>query len=276
MNKERTDTLEHLVADLRKQHPRLVLIVGERHASEETRKHFTEMARQADVGFFEQKNYTDDPQGETMAGKHLDAHITLREMPRAPLKPGRYPADLNRSPTDKAFAEALRAPKTTVFVDPEIPTPSIETARDAVIRLYHDNTYHANPTYTAVRKIFHERQLDRLETSNNAMATAMANHLDAKFPGETPFFATLLVGDAHVSKLDKIGLANTEHDMKHVLTQRGYPTLVINFEPTRRIGPMDKAGKYHIAADFFSHGVDYTVQVTDPPALRQPPQSPHF
>ncbi len=260
MKHERTDTIEHLVADLRKNHPRLVLLIGERHDSVETRKLYKTMAKDADVGFFESpnrsKNPTGDPDDRGMRAQKL-AEMRKRR--------------LWRKPTEQQIVttETMLVPKHAVFVD-EISNHGqklLLTTR-AIERLEDNHVPASDPLMKSIRDIHTGRAIDRVASSNKVMGKTIADHLDANFPGDTPFFATFLVGNGHLRDLDTLNLESTESDISHTLNQRGYHTVALDIKPFPKITPLQKPGDYLIIPEYAKIGVDFSIGIVDPQAKK--------
>ncbi|NBO18610.1 MAG: hypothetical protein EBV03_05160 [Proteobacteria bacterium] len=249
---ERVDSIEHLIEDLRRNNPRLLLIIGERHDSIETRKLFKRLGKGADVGFFESSNLTGSPTGEEDDRAH-------RQQQLAKAKAGGEAMDIVRN-------ETMLVPNKAVFVDEkDTGEDSIRLSQAAVRRMEKDNATHSKQ-YEWVKTIHHDRILNRLESSNPVIANTIANHLDTHFPGNTPFFATLLIGNGHFRDLDKLGLEGTNSDLLQGLRKRGYRPVTIDVEPEPRIQPKDAPGKHFIIPEYIKNGVDFSLHVIDPGA----------
>jgi hypothetical protein len=149
-----------------------------------------------------------------------------------------------------------------------VPMASLTTSQKALDRLQSEyipeKDKKGHELLEAVRTIHQERIIRRVAESNPVMAATIANHLDKNFPGDTPFFATFLVGNGHFRCLDNLGLEGGKSDLCAELARRGYRTVTLDIEPMPRYKPQDKPGEYFIHPEMAKIGVDFSLHVVDP------------
>lgn len=246
----RLDTIAHLMEDLRRQHPRLVLLVGEQHDSIESRKLFKQLADGADIGFFEARRDPRDALGTECARGSLDAQRVLKK------------AEGNHQLA--AFIDAMLTPQVAVVVDShEHRGANIGLSYRALDRLLSDGAPPHSRIRKAVEDIHRTRVLDRVERSNAAMTDIIARQLAVRFPGNTPFFATFMVGNGHLLGLDRLNLEGTKSDIPHTLKQKGYHVVTLNIEPIRPLLPRQRPGQYVLAQELGRKDMDFSLSVID-------------
>lgn len=251
MAEPRLDSVEHLIADLRKAHPRLVLLVGEHHDSIETRRLYCGIAKNADVGFFEATNSLG-----LRTGTPADTETIRRKM-------------AERAHSQNAINtlkdQTLLAPRHAIFVDEPIEAKKgLSLAEKALNRLEKDRVPADSQIAQSVAEIAQYRAIERVRRSNPIMADTIANHLDEYYPGNTPFFASLLVGSGHLRDLDTHGLEHTPSDLRHALQARGFTTVSLDIEPCAPAMSTQKPGTYLLEKECTRSGIDYTISVIDP------------
>lgn len=253
MQHERVDSISHLIEDLRQQYPRLVLLVGEQHDSAETRKLFSHLAKNADVGFFEIPNETRTPTGQPITPEYLAQRRTIRT------------PDAASHAANQAYCDMLAHMPAAFRVDmPRRTRGHFAAAMEADKRLHADGVPHTDPVRKAVQDIVIDRSITRLEDSNPFMANCIANHLDANYSENKPFFAVALVGSAHLTATSHYGLSGTPADLGHYLRQRGYHSVAIDITPHPRLNPRNKPGDHFIIPEYIKDNVDFSIEVIDP------------
>ncbi|MBY0408015.1 MAG: hypothetical protein K2Q01_10010 [Rickettsiales bacterium] len=249
--------LYQLMKDLRDKHPRLVVLFGENHISEESKTIANRVLDDANVGFFEAA--TD------MFGEH---NTLTRDRARQLVEGLRAKA----MPEEQMQVyERLAIPETAVFVDETLAKRyKAELPGKAMDRLDRDNVPDGDPVKVAVNNIWLDRIDNRLMSSNKVMAKNMADYLDKTYPGDTPFFAVGVVGRSHLQP-GSFREKNAEYDMKAALQKRGYTVVTVDMVPVPEFThPYSKALGYLLADDQPADPtINYTVEVQDPKAYAQ-------
>lgn len=300
----RTDTLDHLVEDLQRDNPRLILIFGENHGCLEGRELFTRVARKANVAFFERPNASGDPTGHHMNPHDLRTRLeSMLSMP-------------DPAPSVKREVQEIRmmlAPQNAVLVDQQTPEAKrMWLATKAMDRLHDDRVPHTDPLFRAVdivhdaawrnripqaavrmalpkaamkrlhadgappndplmqavHNIDFERMGERLRHSNRAMGAAAAAYMDRHHRHDERVLGMMLVGRTHNRDLEYHGLLHTDSDLQEVLSRKGYKVVRIELSPEQRLDETQKPGDHRIRHPGpTSRGADYIVEVIDPEAV---------
>lgn len=253
----RTTNIEHLITDLRKQHPRLIVVVGEQHDSLHTRKLLKKILKGADAGFYETPNTDGSPAGRLYTHEEVQQRISSKRHRRS-------------SPAHRELTEAMLLPKTNVFVDANDPPER----REALLNLFKEVERLEDRGYgiehekfrTALEKLTIARR-ERLHTSNTAMGKTIGEYMKTNVSPKAPFFGVLLVGSAHLSDLETFGLEKTEADLRHTLAETGCKIVTIGITPHPQYGPRMRPGDYLIGTDLIKPELDYTINIIDPECL---------
>lgn len=255
MPRVRTDTLPHLIEDLRRDHPRLVVIFGERHDCNEGHKLFSQVSQNADVGFFEVANIENHPTGYVASKEDIRGIIDkMRE----------------NDPTNHRIAafESMLAPRQSVMVDIDNDHPvnrRVTLASEAAMRLSDDNVPMSDPVMSSVAVILAHRKAARVDVSNEAMGGHMRDYIAQHFGNNTPFFGVALVGNEHLKSVHRRGMQGKANDLAHVLRQQGCHVVTIDLVPEKAIED-DKPGDHMVIPTTHSPGIDYRVDIVDPAA----------
>lgn len=249
MVNERIDSLEHLVEDLRKKHPRLVLLVGDNHDSAESSKLFARISHGADVGFFEQVGNPNHSLGTIATKEKL--HAKAEELRRA-----------STDPLTQAFIEAQCAPRYAVYVDSGEGSEEYWQARIAYRKVEDTCLPCDHPERKKAVEAYEQSKTNRLATANPFIAHTIANHLETYYSNGKPFLAALQIGSAHLGDLSEYGVTDVKADIKKTLQQQGYTVVTLDICPVPAKG-RQRQGQYSITPDFDMHGIDYTIEVID-------------
>ncbi len=238
-----------LIGELKQSHPKLVLMIGEVHESDETRKLVRELMGQADIGFHEMPPEVLHPAYNGQLNQRMA--LKLLEQLRA------HP-DATKNDVDTM--ELLAASKESVCMDLAYgKSGNLTLASNAMHRLWNDGVDANDPVFEAVHTITTERAIERIKTSNLPMAHVMDAHLQG-YADRERYLAVANVGGAHL--VDPYIIAECHgHDMKKTLQDKGYDVVTINIEPTAKKSPRARDGDVEIGQG--SNGSDYDVSIVD-------------
>jgi|GEM_PF-5387567 len=237
--------LGKLIADLRKDHPRLVVLLGEEHHSLETSYLATSLLGQSDVGFFEQPSDV-TPLTQAQAAEQMRHHEK---------NTARNKQDDQRM----GFVMKVAATRNRVHID-EAGSKRNEVllARAELEQMLESGVPHNNDEAREKVSRLKKMIVDRAHSSNTHMATEMIAYLDKAFPDQTPFLAVGIVGSEHL-QTKKYGNTN----LKKCLTDAGYHTITIDVSLASKPDPTQQSGDYTIHRGSSEPSIDYTLAMVD-------------
>ncbi|MBY0406835.1 MAG: hypothetical protein K2Q01_04030 [Rickettsiales bacterium] len=259
--KPRTLSLEDFLRDLRRENPRLVVLVGEAHNSVIGRRLTHQILQGSQLGLWEQPNKTGNPMGSIYSRQHFQERL--------------------REEGDELHTEQWRQNLRNMTVPPytvQVDTPDrqeghrAEKAKKLMRQMRRDGIPAHDETYRRVKGVYLANMQQRLEKSNEVMAETMVKRLDHMFPDPRKrFYAVGVLGAGHLRYVHDMGLSGTPSDIKHTLEAAGYTVVALDLKPQRIEKTTYHKGGYQINPSEIP-GIDYQIDYFDPYVFRSASQ----